>query len=172
MRSLSLLFLSLVLGGCEEEEDPSHTTGIELGDLEPVIPRKGQWYYDVWEWTAQDCGITNEDLPIDTEDGFKIPEADPEDFNLKLENDVQMNCKITGDSFLCAEVSTSSSYSDGLVQLDIVLQTEGHFPHYSFMIGHHQLYMSCDGQGCDAVEAYFGVDFPCEAGIDFNAFHE
>jgi hypothetical protein len=171
-RTTLCLLLLPALTACKETEEAGRTTGISLGEAEAVVPRKGQWFYDVWQWTAHECGITDDDLPIDTEEGFKITEAGPEAFELYLNQDIQFRCNLNGDAFLCEEVSTTSTYSDGLIELDIELQTEGHLPQESFMIGHHQLYLDCVGDGCTAVEAYFDVEFPCEAGIDFNAFHE
>ena len=176
MRSAPLhllaVLLAALLAGCDEEPEDPRTTGIELGEEDTIVPRLGQWYYDVWEWTAHECGITDDDLPITHEAGFKIPEAGDEAFELSLDQEIEVRCKLTGDEFLCGQASTTATYSDGLISLDIDFQTEGHFPQESFMIGHHQLYMDCDGDGCNAVESYFGVEFPCEAGIDFNAFHE
>ena len=173
MRSFLLLTCGLFLAACEEEEENSRTTGISIGEEpDPIVPRPGQWYYDVWQWTAHECGVSDEDLPIDNANGFKIPQSSTKRFDLQLEQDVSMTCKITGDDFLCGAVATSSSYSDGLIELDVELITEGHFPQESFMIGHHQLFLDCEGQGCAAVESYYDLVFPCQAGIDFNAFHE
>ena len=51
MRSFLLLTCGLFLAACEEE-DNSRTTGISIGEEpDPVVPRQGQWYYDVWHRT-------------------------------------------------------------------------------------------------------------------------
>ena len=171
MKSSSLLTLAILMAACEEDEEKDKTTGISVGDEAEIIPRLGQWYYDVWEWTAHECGVTDDDLPINSEDGFKIPASNRDRFDLSLDSDIELSCSLSGEEFLCGEISTTSSYNDGTVELQIELRTEGHFRQESFMIGHHQIELDCYGDGCGAVEAWFGMDFPCSAGIDFNAFH-
>ena len=172
MKIAHLVFCLFLVWGCKEEDDDVRTTGIELGNSEPILPRAGQWIYDVWEWTAHECGVSEEDLPIDSYDGFKIPLSQGESFKIDLGDDIDTLCKMTGDEFLCGQVSTTSSYSDGLVALQVDLLTEGHMRQESFMAGHHQIVLDCMGDGCGTVEALYDLEFPCSAGIDFNAFHE
>lgn len=189
---LALLTLGLGIGACGDKEGAADDTGSatggggedgggddggETGDPEPITPTEGEWTSDGGTTEEDTCQFEDEgDTGGDGDDTSVLTMTGEGTFTVvSNDGETDLACTLTDDvgSFTCEPTNGGEERTDfaeyGLDAV-LILQSSVWGSLESSTAGSMSIQVdaSCEGEDCDTVEEYGGVDLPCMARVVFQ----
>ena len=154
--------------------DDGDGTGNDAGSTDDaaaaITPQSGNWVYDSYSVTRNECGVMDDQIPGVDSGGFLLSVLSATTFTVRPDagGGDPFDCTLTGATFSCPDrQSLDEDIPALMITLSASTDAQGEFTTNEDATGTQLHTISCTGTGCPAVETNLGVTFPCEVEVAF-----